>query len=378
MWFKNLKVFRLSNWTLSADELAERLEKAAHKPIGTNEMQSIGWVQPRDGEGFAHVLGGQLLISLRVEQKLLPASVVNQVAKAKAQEIEEQQGYKPGRKQMKEIKEQVTDELLPKAFSSYRDTRAWIDTKNHWLVIDASSSTKSDEVLGMLAKVVDPFPVAPLYVEQSPAAAMTNWLIDDEAPANFSIDQDSELSSTSETRAAVRYVRQSIEIDDVRKHVQAGKQCTRLALTWGDRVSFVLTEGMDIKRVTPLDVLRENQESTAQNDAEQFDSDFALMTGELARLIACLVEALGGEKATDTPTATITSESIGDPDDEPYQLAVNVVLENKVASISAIQRRLAIGYNQAARHLERMERDGIVSVMDETGHREILWANAPA
>ncbi|NYT68758.1 recombination associated protein RdgC [Pusillimonas noertemannii] len=378
MWFKNLKVFRLSNWTLSADELAERLEKAAHKPIGASEMQSTGWVQPRDGEGFVHALDGQLLISLRAEQKLLPASVVNQVAKAKAQEIEEQQGYKPGRKQMKEIKEQVTDELLPKAFSSYRDTRAWIDTKNRWLVIDASSSTKSDEVLGMLAKAIDPFPVTPLYVEQSPAAAMTNWLIDDEAPANFSIDQDSELSSTSESRAAVRYVRQSIEIDDVRKHVQAGKQCTRLALTWADRVSFVLTEGLDIKRVTPLDVLRENQDSAAQNEVEQFDSDFTLMTGELARLIASLVEALGGEKATDTPAATVTSESIGDPDDEPYQLAVNVVLENKVASISAIQRHLAIGYNQAARHLERMERDGIVSAMEPNGHREILWANAPA
>ncbi|WP_279305859.1 DNA translocase FtsK [Pusillimonas noertemannii] len=69
---------------------------------------------------------------------------------------------------------------------------------------------------------------------------------------------------------------------------------------------------------------------------------------------------------------------MGDPDDEPYQLAVNVVLENKVASISAIQRHLAIGYNQAARHLERMERDGIVSAMEPNGHREILWANAPA
>lgn len=378
MWFKNLKVFRLSNWALSADELAERLEKAAHKPIGAGEMQSIGWAQPRDGEGFVHALDGQLLISLRAEQKLLPASVVNQVAKAKAQEIEEQQGYKPGRKQMKEIKERVTDELLPKAFSSYRDTRAWIDTKNHWLVIDASSSTKSDEVLGMLAKAVDPFPVAPLYVEQSPAAAMTNWLIDDEPPANFSIDQDSELSSTSESRAAVRYVRQSIEIDDVRKHVQAGKQCTRLALTWADRVSFVLTEGLDIKRVTPLDVLRENQDSVAQNDAEQFDSDFALMTGELARLIDCLVDALGGEKDTDAPTAAVTSESIDGGDDDNYQLAVNVVVEQKRASISTIQRVLQIGYNRAARHLERMESEGIVSAMDSAGHREILWVNAPA
>src|SRR5690606_35247618 len=178
----------------------------------------------------------------------------------------------------------------------YRDTRVWIDTHNHWLVIDAAAAAKSDEVLGVLAKAMEALPISPLYVEQSPASAMTNWLISDEPPSGFTLDQDTELRSTSDSGAAVRYVRQRVEIDDVRKHVQAGKQCTRLAMTWDDRVSFVLTEGLDIKRVNPRDVLKEGQDSTAHNDAEQFDSDFTLMTGELSRLIAGLVEALGGEK----------------------------------------------------------------------------------
>ena len=297
MWFKNLKIFRLAPaWSISADALEAALQKHAFRPGNSQEMQSLGWVAPREGGGLVHSVDGQFLLSLRAEKKLLPATVINQVARAKAQDIEEQQGYKPGRKQMKEIKEQVTDELLPKAFTVYRDTRVWLDTRRHSLVIDAAAAAKSDEVLGVLAKSIEPFPVLPLHVEMSPASAMTSWLIADEPPAGFSVDQDTELRSTSESRAAVRYVRQSIEIDDVRKHVQAGKQCTRLALTWADRVSFVLTDGLDIKRVTPLDVLKENQDSAAQNEDEQFDSDMALMTGELARLIEGMVEALGGEK----------------------------------------------------------------------------------
>lgn len=297
MWFKNLKIFRLAPaWSISADALEAALQKHAFRPGNSQEMQSLGWVAPREGGGLVHSIDGQFLLSLRAEKKLLPATVINQVARAKAQDIEEQQGYKPGRKQMKEIKEQVTDELLPKAFTVYRDTRVWLDTRRHWLVIDAAAAAKSDEVLGVLAKSIEPFPVLPLHVEMSPASAMTSWLIADEPPAGFSVDQDTELRSTSESRAAVRYVRQSIEIDDVRKHVQAGKQCTRLALTWADRVSFVLTDGLDIKRVTPLDVLKENQDGAAQNEDEQFDSDMALMTGELARLIEGMVEALGGEK----------------------------------------------------------------------------------
>lgn len=297
MWFKNLKIYRLSpSWALKDDQLEEALAKFAYQGGNTLEMQSLGWIPTRENGGLVHTVNGQMLITLRAEKKLLPATVVNQVAKARAQEVEEQQGYKPGRKQMKEIKERVTDELLPKAFSIYRDTRVWIDPVNRWLVIDAAASAKADEVLGLLAKSIDPFPLESLYVAQSPAAAMTGWLAEDEAPANFSIDQDTELRASGESRAAIRYVKHTIDADDVRRHIQSGKQCTRLAMTWADRVSFVLTESLDVKRIAPLDVLKENTDNMAQNDDEKFDSDMALMTGELAKLMAELVEALGGEK----------------------------------------------------------------------------------
>ncbi|AUL19424.1 recombination-associated protein RdgC [Bordetella holmesii] len=297
MWFKNLKIYRLSApWMLTGEQLEESLARHAYQSGNNLEMQSLGWISPRENASLAHSLNGQILLSLRAEKKLLPTTVVNQVARARAQEIEEQQGYKPGRKQMKEIKERVTDELLPRAFSVYRDTRVWIDTTNHWLVIDAAASAKADEVIGMLVKTVDPLPLENLYVAQSPAAAMTGWLAADEAPANFSIDQDTELRASGESRAAIRYVKHSIDADDVRRHIQSGKQCTRLAMTWADRVSFVLTESMDIKRVAPLDVLKENPENAAFNEDEKFDSDMTLMTGELAKMLAELVEALGGEK----------------------------------------------------------------------------------
>jgi len=297
MWFKNLKLFRLSEtWNLTPDQVESHLEKLAFKGGNAQDMQTMGWIPSRENGGLVHTVNGQMLLTLRVDKKLLPSSVINQVTKVRAADIEEQQGYKPGRKQMKEIKEQVTDELLPKAFSVYRDTRVWIDPAHRWLVIDAGASAKADEVLGWLAKSIDPFPVESLYVTLSPAAAMTGWLAEDEAPANFSIDQDTELRASGESKAAIRYVKHTIDTDDVRRHIQSGKQCTRLALTWADRVSFVLTEGLDIKRVTPLDVLKENADALATNDDEKFDSDMMLMTGELAQLFDDLLLALGGEK----------------------------------------------------------------------------------
>lgn len=297
MWFKNLKIYRLSpEWKLTAEALEDKLAPHAYRPGNSLEAQNLGWVPVREKGGLVHAVNGQMMMAVRAEKKLLPATVVNQVARAKAQELEEQQGFKPGRKQMKELKERVTDELLPRAFSIYRDTRVWIDPVNHWVMIDAAASAKADEVLGLLSKSVDPFPAEPLYVAQSPAAAMTGWLADGEAPANFTIDQDTELRAAGESKAAVRYVKHAIDADDVQRHIAAGKQCTRLALTWADRVSFVLTESLDVKRIAPLDVIREGSDDTAINDDERFDTDMALMTGELARLMDDLLPALGGEK----------------------------------------------------------------------------------
>lgn len=296
MWFKNLQIYRLSApWALTSEQLEECLTPHAFAPITSVDMQSQGWISPRDNGMLVHTVNRQMLLQLGTERKLLPSTVVNQVSKARAAELEEQQGFKPGRKQMKEIKEQVTDELLPRAFSIRRSTSVWIDPVNRWLVVDAASPAKADEVFKALLKSIDKLPLGTLRVQRSPVAAMTDWLAADEAPSGFTVDQDTELRAATEGKATVRYVRHTLEAEDVRRHIAAGKQCTRLAMTWGDRVSFVLTESLTVKRVTPLDVLKENNDSIAQNEDERFDTDFALMTGELGSLMNDLVLALGGE-----------------------------------------------------------------------------------
>lgn len=236
-----------------------------------------------------------MLLTLRTEKKLLPASVINQVTKARAGELEEQQGFKPGRKQLKELKEQITEELLPRAFSIRSDTRVWIDPINGWLVIDAASSAKADGTRGMLFKAVDSLQLTTLQVNVSPVAAMTEWLSGDEAPGGFTIDQDIELQSSAESKPTVRYARHPLDVAEMGRHIAAGKRCTKLAMTWNDRVSFVLTDGLIVKRVAPLEVLKEGKTQTGTAD-EAFDGDFLLMAGELNRLLGGLVGALGGER----------------------------------------------------------------------------------
>lgn len=90
MWFKNLRIYRLdTRFGVSAQTLAEMLDKHSFTPGSSQEPLSLGWVAPREGGELVHEVNGQYLICLRAEKELLPSAVVNQAAREKAREIEE-------------------------------------------------------------------------------------------------------------------------------------------------------------------------------------------------------------------------------------------------------------------------------------------------
>ena len=296
MWFRNLQIYRLpENWGLTAEALAEKLAAHPFQPCGSQDMASRGWTSPTKDDRFVMAVGGQFLIALAVEQKLLPSSVVNEVAADKAEIIEAQQGFKPGRKQMKEIKEAVLQELLPRAFTRRRTAFAWINPIDGWLVVDASSPARAEEILDALRDSLDELPVKMVKTQLSPVSVMTDWLIANQATGNFTIDLDCELRAVTDEKAAVRYVRHALDGKDVQDHLAAGKLPTRLAMTFDDRISIILTEKMEIKRVAFLDIIKEEAERQGDAADMQMEADFALMSGELSRLIPALLEVLGGE-----------------------------------------------------------------------------------
>ncbi len=295
MWFKNLTLFRLDNeWKITASELESQLADHPLSPCSGLSMESRGWLAPRDNGNLVESLDRHLLIGLGIEQKLLPASIVNQIAKDKAREMEDQQGYAPGRKQLRDIKERVTTELLPRAFSRRKLVRAWVDTANRWLVVDSAAPTPAEELVELLRDTADAAPKLRLFdVEKSPLVAMTQWLASGQAPGRFSIDDECELRGGDDGKSTVRYLRHALDGEEIRRHISSGKQVTRLALTWNDRVSFVLTETLQLKRVAFIDVQADDESSQAGDDSElQFEADFTLMTGELLTLLFELAEVL--------------------------------------------------------------------------------------
>lgn len=296
MWFKNIFIYRLpADCTLTAAALQEKLAQKPLLPCSGLDKQSRGWVSCRGDDRLVHSANGQILFALGVEQKLLPASIINRFAKERVADIEAQQGYKVGRKEMKDIKEAITEELLPRAFAIGRTSYAWLDTANGRLIIDSASAARTEELLEFLNKTLDELQVKPLHTELSPVAAMTGWLAGDNAPAGFTIDRELELRATGESRATVRYAHHALEGEEILAHIASGKRATRLGMTWNDRISFVLTEQLQIKRLEFLDIIKEESPALADTAEEMFELDFTLMTGELAKMLDDLTSALGGE-----------------------------------------------------------------------------------
>ena len=294
--FKNLMVYRIGEcWSPSLEQMEQALDAERFVPCGASQEKSVGWVEPR---GEAHgplveAVSGQRILKLKIETRSVPSTVVTRKAKERSAHIEATEGRKPGKKEMKEIKEDVKMSLMPMAFSKESTVWVWIDPQANWLVLDAGSQAKADEVVTMLVKSFAGLSLALINTEMSPQSAMAHWLMSQEPPASFSVDRECELKAADESKAVVRYVRHPLDTDEVKQHVEGGKLPTRLAMTWDGRVSFSLTEGMQLKKVTFLDVVFEG----ASEQDGGFDADVAIATGELRKLLPDLLEALGGEVA---------------------------------------------------------------------------------
>jgi len=293
--FKNVILYKIPpDWAADAPTIDAALQAGHFVECGASQEKSIGWIEPR-GEAngpLLEVVANQWLLKLMVETRALPASVVNRKAAERIAQIEAASGRKPGKKETRDIKDDLRLELLPMAFTKQSSVLVWINRQDQFVLIDASSQARADDVVTMLVQILPGLTLTLINTKLSPSAAMADWLVTQEAPASFSVDRECELKAIDESNAVVRYTRHRLDTEEVQQHIEGGKMPTRLALTWSDRVSFVLTQDLQLKKLAFLEVVFEGS-SAGKNDG--FDTDVAIATGELCKMLPAVLEALGGE-----------------------------------------------------------------------------------
>lgn len=299
LWFKNLIIYRINREiSLYAEQLETQLAQQLFTPCGSQDMAKMGWVSPAGGKDqpLVHAVAGQLLICARKEEKILPAPVVKRALEERVARLEAEQQRKLKKAETDAIKDDVLYTLLPRAFSRFSQSYLWLDTVNGLIITDCASAKKAEDALALLRKSLGSLPVVPLTLENPAELTLTEWVRSDRLPQGFVLLDEAEFTSTLEEGGVIRCKKQELVCDEIAAHIEAGKVVTRLALDWQQRIQFILAGDGSLKRLKFSDELREqNDDIDKQDQAQRFNADFALMTGELTGLIQNLVAGLGGE-----------------------------------------------------------------------------------
>lgn len=288
--FKNARLFRLdSPFNPNAAELEAQLATRRFRPCGPVETATMGWSPPlgEDSAALVHGVGGCLLLCARKQERLLPSAAVAEAVDERVAEIESNESREIGRAERRRLKEQVVTEMLPRAFTRSRRTLFYIDTESGWLVVDAASEKQAEDVVSLLRETLGSLPAKPPAPARGPASILTNWLLEDSAPADFVAEDACELRDVQEKGGVIRCSGQDLASDEILNHLRAGKQAVKLALNWDERLSFVLTDDLSLKRLRVEDALLDDVED-GDDPKARLDAEFAIMALQLRELIVRL------------------------------------------------------------------------------------------
>ncbi len=255
----------------------------------------MGWASPfgKRHEALVHASNRMMLLSMARQERLLPAAVIREILEENLADIELAENRRVGAKEKKELRENIEHELLPKAFTRTQKIDAWIDPQGDWLIINTPSASRAEEFCKLLRKTLGSLPVSLADTELPPATAMTQWLGKNTLPAPFQLGHECELKSLSEDKAVAVFRQHELTADEVQDSLRSGKYVAKLGLDWDEKISFLLTEDLQIKKLRFLDVLDEQlKEHDPDTLEERLDIEFTLMSGEVSALLADLIKSL--------------------------------------------------------------------------------------
>lgn len=308
MWFRNLCIFRLTDsfdWTPEA--LEERLSAFVFQPVPRTESASMGWVPPlgRQGQTLVHAASGQLMVTLQEESRVLPPAVIRETLEERIADFEDRESRAPGRREKARLKEEITLELLPRAFTRSRRIHAWIDPRNHWLVVDSANWRDAEEITERLRACLGSLPLRPLQSDSNPQSVLTGWLAPGPVPGDLELGEEAVFEDPQAEGAEVRVKRQDLTSAEIQAHIRAGKRVRRLAATWDGRLALVLDADLSVKRLRFTDVVQDDADDREpETVAERFDVDFAIMTLELGRFLPRLIDLMGGDARSGSDTVS--------------------------------------------------------------------------
>src|SRR5690606_13854773 len=282
----SIRVAALASPPGGETDLQRDLSTHAMKPVGPLELSSRGWVMAWPSEnGLFRSIGDTVHLALGGEDKLLPPAVVNRELAKRLDEAEEREGRRPGGRARKRMKDEVVQDLLPRALVKPYRLDGHLDLQRGLLVADTASRKAAEEFASMLRLTLGSFPALPLNAERSPRTMLTGWVDGLPLPDGMSIADEARLQDGADGGGVVTLKGIDLRSDEVAEHLDAGKQGTRLGLYLGDRLGFAFGEDLVVRKLRFLDGAMDQLEHADSDDLQaELDARATLLVGEVGTL----------------------------------------------------------------------------------------------
>lgn len=294
MLFKQIQLFRLSSpISSSPSALAERLSPLEFIPCMPSMPSSMGWVSPIDEEGapLTRGLNGCIMLTLQIEEKILPSAVVMQTLKDKIKQVEQEEARKIRKKEKLTYKDEVVMTLLPRAFSKFSRLNAYLDTRNNWLVLNTISQSKAEVFMGMFKKTFGD--IVETHEVAKPSSIITNWLKSQDYPREFSIQKSCVLQDPQQQNRIIRCQEQDLFADSIQELVKEGCQAIQIGLCWQDRVNFVIADDFTLRSLQVVEDDIAEIKDELETKQQKFDADLIMMTETFSGLFQDLLSVFG-------------------------------------------------------------------------------------
>lgn len=296
MWFKNLQLFKFTElFDTSVEVLAEKLQDHRFVACKSIDASSQGFVSPVPFAADAspvYSANGFHLFCVAREDKIVPAAVVKEMLEAKVGEIEASQGRKVRKRERDTLKEDIYHQLVIRAFSKTSKMYGYIDTLTGYLVVDAGSHSKAEELTVLLRKALGSLKIE-VPKTQTLTTVLTHWLKANEYPAEFTINDRCVLTDPKEG-GTIRCQRQNLFGADIQTLIHEGRFVSELTLSWEEQVSFNLKDDFSVKSIKFLEGVQDQAKDIFTETSEaRFDADFTIMTATLRPFIKALLDAFG-------------------------------------------------------------------------------------
>lgn len=287
MLFKQARLFQLTDAACySPENLEDKLEQLSFRECPPSMLLSSGWVSPIDEDNapLHQMMNGYIMICLQVEEKILPAVVIRQELNKKVKQIEASENRKVSQKEKYVLKDEIIITLLPRAFSRLTRVYAYIDIKNHLLVLGTTNERKTEQFLSIIKKTVgdkiQSFEINKL------SYTLTHWLQHQSYPTSFSIEKSCVLQDPNQENRVIRCQQQDLFAGSILSLIKDGCQIKQLALEWQDRVGFVLVDDFSLQSIRFKDeIIAQVKEMEPETIQQIFNADFLIMTETMSSLL---------------------------------------------------------------------------------------------